>query len=351
VAYQWNNLSPGAVVDGIAGLFSGQSGNGFPVNVSGNRIFQMEQAGGNTVLLSDTYVTMLDTNGGEIMRRAHAFSDPQLRIAGGYLLVTELGGKRLQLETKSKTVLNLTTDYDIVTATVHKNGYVAVVTGSQQGYNATVSVYTKDGSLFYERLCSNLVVDVAFSPNGRQLAIATVGAEQGFMHSVIEVVSLHSEDNAALYSYSGSDSMLCRVEYLSDGLIAAVCDDAVWMYRPKKETCDIYRLTDRELRGFAFGRNCVLVLTQPYGAAGGGTVAYVKNNATVAYLDTVNGECRDVSAYKDTFTVLTDSYLYRLQGKGIASTTEMPADGRLVALNGNRAMVLGLKNLSRYIVD
>ncbi len=350
VAYQWNTLSPGAVMDSIVGLFSQEDTKGFPVNVSGSRIFYMENVNGNTVLLSDTYVTMLDSSGGEVMRRAHAFSDPQLRTAGGYVLVTELGGRRLQLETRSKTVLNLTVNYDIVTASVHKSGRVAVVTDSEQGYNATVSVYEKDGSLMYQRLCSNLVVDVAFSPNGKQLAIATIGAEQGFMHSVIEVVSLYSEDNSALYSHSGTDSMLCRIQYLSDNLIAAVCDDAVWMYRPKKDACAVYGLTDGELRSFAFGKNSVAVLTQPYGSAQGGTMIYVKNNGTASYIEAVEGECRDIAAYKDTYAVLTDVKLYQANSRDITGQMEIPSDGRLIALNGNRVMVLGLKSLSRYSV-
>lgn len=350
VAYQWNNLSPGAVMDGIVGLFSQDDNKGFPVNVSGSRIFYMQNVNGNTVSLSDTYVTMLDSSGGEVMRRAHAFSEPQLRTAGGYVLVSEQGGRRLQLESRSKTVLNLTVNYDIITTTVHKNGRIAVVTDSEQGYNATVSVYETDGSLMYQRLCSNLVVDVAFSPNGKQLAIATIGAEQGFMHSVIEVVSLYSDDNAALYSYSGTDSMLCRIQYLSDNLIAAVCDDAVWMYRPKKETCEIYGLTDGELRSFAFGKNSVAVLTQPYGSAQGGTLIYVKNNGTATYMETVEGECRDIAAYNDTYAVLTDMKLYQANSRGIAGEMEIPSDGRLVAVNGNRVVVLGLKSLSRYSV-
>ncbi len=349
VALNWETLAPEAITGHIHDFISGGgNGDGFPMNVSGSQIFQMEYESGSTVLLSDTYVTMVNNSGEETMRRTHAFSDPQLRTAGKYVLVAELGGKRLQLETRAKTVAEITASYDILTAAVHKSGRVAVVTGSDQGYNAEISVYSASGELIYHRLCSNLIADLAFSPNGKQLAVAAVGAEGGAMTSTVEVLSLGSGESEPLYTHSEKDTLLYRVEYLSDGLITAVGDTGVWMYQPKRDSCKRYEFADGPLQAFAIGDRGVLAVMKPYGSATGGTAALIKTDGTAAFTETFEGVCRDVASDGNTYALLTDKQIYHISGRGMAGSRDVSSDGRLVATSGNRIMVLGLNALNQH---
>lgn len=340
-------LSPSNWLPRIGAFFSG-GGEGFPVDVSGNQIYRMEETSGGTVLLSDTYVTVIGSGGDEVMRRAHAFSDPQLRTAGKYILVAEKGGKRLQLETRAKTVQTVQTDYDILTTALHKSGSMAVVTGAQQGYNAAVSVYSVSGKLIYHRLCSSLVADVAFSPDGKQLALITIGAENGTMRSGVEIVAVNSTQSEMLYAHSETDVLLCRVAYLSDGTVTAVGDTAVWMYRPKKDVCNIYPLTDGSLIGYAIGNDSVMTVVKPYGANAGASIAYICSDATAAFTATAEGTFRDIAVSGNSYALLSDSYLYNIGSKGIVGSRVMTADGRLTATDGSKMLVLGLKTLSKY---
>jgi len=348
VVRYWDKLSPDVLISEIGDFFTGGSSDGFPIDVSGNSMYQLETTENCTVLLSDTHLVMYNGKGNEVMRRTHSFADPMLRTAGKYMLIAERGGRRLQLETRSKTIITHTTGYDIVTAAVHTNGNVAVVTAAEQGYNARLTVYGKDGTVVYERLCSTLLTDVAFSPNGKQLAVATVSADKGAIYSAIEVLSLHSADSAPIYAYSGNDVLLCRVSYLSGSLITAVGDTAVWMYHPQKEKCDTYAVTDVEMKAFAIGDSTVAVITQPYGSSGDGTLAYIKSNGTAVYTAPIQGICRDVAAYKNTYAVLTDGYLYKVGSRNITETTEIPSDGKMVGRIGDAVTVLGLQNVIAY---
>lgn len=348
IARYWDKLSPEEIINGVGDFFAGESDDGFPVNVSGNSISQLETGDNAVLILSDTYLAVYNTGGNEVMRRTHAFADPLLRTAGKYMLIAERGGKRLQLETRAKTVTTVTTQYNILTATVHKNGAVAVITAAEQGYNARLVVYNTSGEVIYERLSSSLLTDVAFSPNGKQLAVAAVTSEKGALNSKIEVLSLSSADSEPLYTYSGTDVLVCRVAYLSNSLITAVGDAAVWMYHPLKDACDVYAITDGELKAFAVGENSVAVVTQPYGSSGDSTLTYVKSNGSAAYTATLKGVCRDVAANKNSYAVLTESHLYRAGTKNITQTQEVPSDGKMVARIGNTVTVLGLQNLTAY---
>ncbi len=346
----WDKLSPSTLVPQIGNLFTKGESSGYPVDVSGSPIYQMDTADSCVVLLSDTYVTMLNMQGKEVMRRTHSYTEPLLRTAGKYVLLAESGGKRLQLEMRSKTLFTVNTDYDILTAAVHTNGNVAVVTAAQQGYNARLLVYSVHGDLIYERLCSSLIVDVAFSSGGREVAIATIGAEQGAMRSGIEVLSLSSASEKPLYSYFKRDTMICRLAYLTDAVIAAICDDSVWMYQPKKDTCQQYIFTEGELTAFAIGDKSVAVVTKPYGAASGGTVSYIKTDGTAAFSGNIEGACRDISVVNGTYQVLTDGKLYEVNARGIADVKAVAADGSRVACIGNHVVILGLQVLSQYTV-
>lgn len=348
VVINWETLAPSAIMLHINDWLSGGSGGGFPVDVSGSAIFQMENADGCTVLLSDTYVTMINRSGAEVMRRTHPYTDPQLRTAGKYVLVAERGGKRLQLETRAKTVQTITTSYDILTSAVHKSGRVAVVTGSDQGYNAEISVYTAAGELIYHRLCGSLIADISFSPDGKQLAVAAIGAEKGAMVSTVEVLSLGSDDSEALYAHSETDVLLYRIAYLSDSMIAAVGDSAVWMYQPRRDNCTLYALNDGMLQAFAIGDSGVLAVTQPYGSTTGGTAVGVKTDGTAAFTESFEGVCRDVAADGSGYTLLAGSGLYQFSGRGLTGSRTVAADSRLVSLSGNRVMVLGLTSLVQY---
>ena len=346
VVRNWENLSPDTLIPRITEWFSG--GGGYPVDVSGSSIYRMDTADNCVVLLSDTYITMVDTSGKEVMRRTHAYSDPLLRTNGKYVLVAEKGGRRLQVETRSKTVMTQTTEYSIVTATVHKNGAVAVVTAAEQGYNARLSVYSAQGKLIYQRLCGSMIADVAFSPNGKQLAVATVGAEAGAMRSSVEVFSIKSADSEPLFTHTATDILLMRVAYLSDSVITAVGDNAVWMYQPKKDVCNAFAVTDGELTAFAIGDDSTAVLVKPYGAATGGTVTYIKADGKTSDPVSVQGGCRDMAVSGNQYAVLTDGYLYKISSKGIQETWGVPTDGKWVARIGDRLMVLGLQQLSLY---
>ena len=88
------------------------------------------------------------------------------------------------------------------------------------------------------------------------------------------------------------------------------------------------------------------VVTQAYGTSDGGTLAYIKTDATASVTASVQGTCRDVSASDDRYAVLTDQAVYLLNEKAVQEQQAVSADSKRVARIGDRVMVLGLQALT-----
>jgi hypothetical protein len=119
---------------------------------------------GYLAVMNSTELSFYNGKGGEEVRRAHGFSDPAMHAAGKYVLVVEKGGRRLRLETRAKTVAEISTDFAIQTATVSENGCVAVLTAADQNYTTNIVVYDADGNVLYNRSRAEQGVSVALSP-------------------------------------------------------------------------------------------------------------------------------------------------------------------------------------------
>ena len=66
VVRYWDKLSPETLVDSIGDFFTGESEGGFPIDISGNRIYQLESTSNGIALLSDTHMAMYSNKGSEV---------------------------------------------------------------------------------------------------------------------------------------------------------------------------------------------------------------------------------------------------------------------------------------------
>ena len=79
----WEKIAPDSLVIWVEEKLSGGAGGeGYPVSVAGGSVLHMSEIEGNLALLSDTSFTILNSRGGEAVRRPHTcllYTSPQRR--------------------------------------------------------------------------------------------------------------------------------------------------------------------------------------------------------------------------------------------------------------------------------
>ena len=343
---RWDKIQPENILlwlnDKLAG---GESGDGFPFEITGSSVIGMESTRGGLALLTNNSLVLLNSKGGEVYRRLHGFSKPIMRAGGRWILVADSGGSRLRLESRLSTAVEMTVKNKITSVDVSDRGCFAVATDSTGGYASEVAVYRQNSKEpFFHWLDSSFVIlDVAISPDEKSMAVVGVTAQGGGMKSCLKIFDFDKESPAA--QYEQNDVMLFAVGYFPNGTIAAVGNSAVWVYNKSGTIRQQHGFDGRRQVGYVIGESAVSVALSRYGGIEGGTVLTVNSSGDKAYETDYEGGFRSMAAHGSDVLVLTSEYLCLIDITGQKYAGETIKDGRIISAFGKKAMVLGLNSL------
>lgn len=343
----WDSLS----ADRVAGALDEMVGSGtgsYPVDLSGLHIQRLERAQDHTVLLTESHLIYLNHNGAEMNRYPCTYANALLRTAGRYALLAEQGGKRLMLITRHRIITQLDVGKNILSVSVNEKGQFAVLSDGPQGYAVQIRVYNKNGKLLYTRSRNLTGTEIALSRDGGQVAMLSVTATDGELTTLMEVFSLKSTDPEAQCSYSGKDTLLYRMEYLTGNWLVAVSDTGAVMLDTRDGLATVYAPDGVRLLGYAVGEGDVALALRPYGSTGGGEIHIVDKTGTPKKTVPFTGDFRHLSEIGHQYLLLTDTAAQRLTQKGVVSAAAVEADAQLAVLDGDQAVVLGLNRLNAY---
>ena len=342
----WKSIAPDSFVAWVDDIVDGTTGGSWPVSLTGDTVFDMQEAGANLVMVTDTSVKYYNATGGESVKRTCAYASPMLRITDKYVLLLETGGNRYRLETRSQIEGEHTVMGKIYTGAVSAKGDVAVVTDSSQSHISEVTVFSRAGNQRYQWLSAEwLVMDVAFSRDGNTLAVVGCRAQSGAMQSAILVFDLRGREEQPV-QYIADGVLYSRVQYMKSGTVAAIGDAQTRFVNPTGTLDTAVQHKDVELIGFSFGNNELALVTRPYGSQDGGTATVYTSAGDVRLTFDFEGEFRDVTMAKKNFLVLSDEYLYDLGNKGMADRAPVSADSLMTGTVEGKALVLGLTQLA-----
>lgn len=345
----WRELAPDGFVAWVEDVISGTTGGSWPVTLTGGNVSDMQEVGGNLVLLTDTATVYYNSSGGESVRRTCSYAKPLMCVADKYVLLLESGGYRFRLETRSGIELEHTVGGKIVTGGVSAKGDVAVVTESTQSHISEVTVFSKNGAQRYQWLSSEwLAMGVSFSPDGNSLSVVGCRAQNGAMQSTILVFDLRSKDQQPK-QYIGDGVLYTAVKYMNSGTVIAVGDKHSRFVNPTGTLDVTVSHADKEIVGLAFGKNDVAFAVRPYGSQDGGSVCIYSASGDLKTEQAIEGEFRDVSATEDRFLALTDRFVYEIGGNGILHQTTVAADSLMTGAIDAKPIVLGLTTLAAIV--
>lgn len=329
-------------------LAGGEAGEGFPIALDGSDVLGMQATSdGYLAVMNGTELSFYNGKGGEEVRRSHGFSDPAMHVAGKYVLVTEKGGHRLRLETRAKTVTEIVTRFDILTAAVSENGHVAVLTAADQNYTSKIVVYDAEGKVLYDRNRAEQCVNIALSPDGRRVAVTGAGVQLGGLYASLDVYALSSAGDA-LYSYRGEEQLMYYIAFSDNNTVVAAGTAEAWVSDITAGTTAVTRCTDGELVACTVTERSIALVQRPYGSTRGGTVSVLGTDGQLRYRHSFDGAFRAVGAYARGHMLMTEGEAVFCGNDAKIGATAVSEDGLRVAVFRNRIVVLGLTELSSY---
>ncbi|MBQ8683516.1 MAG: hypothetical protein IJ518_03245 [Clostridia bacterium] len=343
----WDTLAPDRLMDNLQDALGSGTGS-FPVDVSGSGVQQLARSQNYLVVLSDSYLTYLNSSGAEINRYTCTYPSALLRTAGRYVLLAEQGGTRLQLNTRTATLTEITAEQEILSVAVNEKGQIAVLTQGARNYAVCVYVYDRQGKQIYYRGHTQLATEVALSADGKQVALLSLQTENGNLNTVVNVFSTETTQTAALCNYTATDTLLYRLEYLSGGWLAAIGETGAVMLDTADGLSTVFAPKDMRLLGYAASGEDLALVLRPYGSTGDGQVQVVSKSGDLLSTVDYTGEFRHLSTDGRQYLLLTDSYVQKITAVGGGGTAQVPADGQQAVLDGDRAVVLGLNVLQTY---
>lgn len=343
----WEVLAPDRLMDNLQDLVGSGIGS-YPVDISGSNVQQIARSKDYTVVLSDSYLTYLDSSGAEANRYPCTYPSAMLSHAGKYVLLAELGGHRVQLNTRTATWVQMQTQQDILAISVNEKGQFAVLTQGPQGYAVQVKVYDKQGKELYSRSRNQMAAQVALSADGTQVALLSVEAVDGELNSSIDVFSLKSAGQDTLCSYQGKDTLLYQLTYLSHNWLAAIGEHGAVMLDTADGLSSVYATDGMRILGYACAGDTLALALRPYGSTSGGQIQVIDKSGEALCTVPFEGEFRDLSGQKEMYALLTDTRVSQIGSTGLLAGADVPADGQQAVLDGNQAVVLGLNVLTSY---
>ena len=344
----WEKIAPESVLDWAAVRFGdAQVGNGFPTPMTGNSVVAMGEVNHHLAVLTDTTLEFFNNTASRVEKRQHSFSNPALKTAGRYALTTEIGGTRFRLDTRRETVL--TKDFEnrsIYTSSLLPSGMVAVVTDSaSQSYLCGIQVFNARGKQVYEYQCRRyLINNICLYPSGNGLAAVGTCSEGGALKSVLLLFDFDKEEPQ---EYSGTDVLLLDVNCFSSGVISAVGDSQLWIYRPGKKEPEKVPYNGYEPAGYTATSSLAGLVLRRSGGTGESYIWTVDNGGEVWKSEGVEGRFRSASCEGNELLVLTDSHLHTFGKKNHQQKQEVPTDSLLVTKYRNAPLLLTLSHLQR----
>lgn len=203
--------------------------------------------------------------------------------------------------------LTLTGGNNLLSARVNDSGWLAV-TAQQSGFKGAVTVYNSRGTeVITIGLSSVFAVDAAVSPDGRSVAVITMGQESGNFFSRLLIYSLEQTEPSVQVEL-GALTVL-DLDYEQD-VLWVLGEDRLLTISADGTQVNTCLLTPNYLKGCSLeGDGFALLLEGPYRAGGAAQATVVDSSAQAVRSIPLAGQVLDYSAAGESFALLTGSRL------------------------------------------
>ncbi|USF25405.1 hypothetical protein N510_000317 [Firmicutes bacterium ASF500] len=338
-----DQLTPGAVRRWLAyqNMVTSETGESIPFTHAGGDKLSIAYLDSGVVTASAAGAHYYGLDGVAFVNRVLNMDNPVLSTSGTTAVAYDAGSQALFAFRGGEEYFSLSLDSsaDLLSARANDSGALAV-TAQQSGYKGAVTVYNSHGKEIIQiSLSSVFAVDAALSPDGRTVAVVTMGQENGSFFSRLLFFPVTQEEPSAQVNL-GSINVL-DMDY-EDGVLWVLCEDRLLTVTPDGETVQTYHISPSYLKGCSLeGDGFALLLTGRYRSGGATQALIIGKDGQVLQSLPLSNQVLDYAAAGKYFGLLSGSrlLLYDLNLK-VYATLDNPQGARNLDLSPNGSALL-----------
>ncbi|MCD8383036.1 MAG: DUF5711 family protein [Clostridiales bacterium] len=271
-----------------------------------------------------------------------ALAQPVVQTAGSYALVYDAGGSELYLFSGRVLVWEYETtgDYELITARVNDQGWIAVAEQAT-GYKAAVTVYdASQNKVITENISSSFVMDALVSPDNNQVALLTIG--QDGMDFVSTLTLYSCTDGSETASAQVSDGVVIDLSW-DDGGLWLQEEDGVRRLDSQLQELGSCSESSYYLQSYSLQDGYAVEYFSYYRSGALGEIVVLDDQGAVTGTLETEGEVLSVTAAGRYIAVLTGSEL-TIYTSGLEEYASIENTGdslRALARSDGTAMLIG----------
>lgn len=203
---------------------------GFPQQTGAGAVYQAETLGGSFVVLGEEGCTVFSNGGGRLNTVGTGYARPALAAGGNSFVLYNRSGSELRVESRTRELYTRQTEGHIYLCALSDRGELAVVTDDVRKL-ALLTIYDANRNellTWSTTTAEGVPLRMDFSPDGTQLAIAAVTAQDGHMVTNLYLLNLRAGEPQLLASEPGSTPL--ALTWCSNDRLLAVCDTHAALY-------------------------------------------------------------------------------------------------------------------------
>ena len=290
---------------------TGESGESAPFSHAGGDKLSIAYLDSGLVTASAAGAHYYTLDGEHLAEEVLSMENPVLTSSRTTAVVYDAGNQSLFAFRNSQEYFSLSLNggADLLSARPNDGGWLAV-TAQQSGYKGAVTVYDRRGEPVIQiSLSSTFAVDAAVSPDGRTVAVITIGQQGGSFFSRLLLYQVNQKEPFAQIDL-GSLTVL-DMDF-DEGLIWLLGEDRLITVAltPEGETVQTYYFSPNYLKGCSLGGDgFALLLVGRYRSGAADQALRIDSSAQVTQTLSLSGQVLDYAAAGDCFALLTGGQL------------------------------------------
>lgn len=214
----------------LSGVMDSLGGSGFPVSIPDGSVRAIDSVGKNLAVLKDSNLYVYNNKGKQLENIQRMSERTVMHTNKDRVFYYDIGSRDITLHGINSKVFETTMDDNIITGSLGENGEMAVVTWPPN-YVAQVKVFREDSeeAFFTYSFSEKLVSNVAVSPKGKQLAIATLSSDGGLLDYNILLYSLENKEEKP-ESINLENEIVIWMDYYQEDTIAILTDRGYYIF-------------------------------------------------------------------------------------------------------------------------